>query len=468
MSNLQLYPEYKDSGLSWLGDIPSHWICLPHRALFEEVKEQGHVNEELLSVTISRGVVRQEDLLKDTSKKDSSNQDKSKYKLVEPGDIAYNKMRAWQGAAGVSRYRGIVSPAYIVVRLRTDQNPEYFHYLFRTPGFAKEAERWSYGITSDQWSLRPQHFKMIYSCLPPRSEQDAIVRFLHEHDKKVRRFIRNRRSLIEVLNEQKQAIINRAVTRGLDPDVSLKPSGIDWLGGIPEHWEVSKNKSVYSERREIGSEELPILSVSIHHGVSTEEQSEKENLRAKIRIQDREKYLRVYPNDIAFNMMRAWQGGIGVVRVHGMVSPAYIVAKPKREIHSRFVELLFRTPQFIQEMDRNSIGITDFRKRLYWEQYKNLSIVLPPIEEQQSIVDHVEKEVAPIDKTISRTEREIDLIREYRTRLISDVVTGKVDVRHLAPAPGSENLEETVEALGPLDNEAGEIDEDAFAGKVDV
>ena len=234
---LRPYPVYKDSGVPWLGRMPQHWECLPHRAIFKEVKEQGHLDEQLLSVTIGRGIIRQEDLLAESSKKDSSNIDKSKYKLVEPGDIACNKMRAWQGAVGVSRYRGIVSPAYIVQRLRGELRPEYFHYLFRTPGFAKEAERWSYGITSDQWSLRIQHFKMIYSCVPPQDEQDVIVRFLHSFDGTVRRFIRNRQRLIEVLNEQKQAIINQAVIRGLNPNVPLKPSGIDWLGDIPEDWQ---------------------------------------------------------------------------------------------------------------------------------------------------------------------------------------------------------------------------------------
>jgi len=237
IDGLQAYPEYKDSGLPWLGRIPKHWDCLPHRALFEEIKEQGHVDEPLLSVTIGRGIILQADLLADSSKKDSSNLDKSKYKLVEPGDIAYNKMRAWQGAVGVSRHRGIVSPAYIVQRARGELRPEFFHYLFRTPAFAKEAERWSYGITSDQWSLRPQHFKMIYSCVPPRDEQDAIFRFLQGFEHDVHHFMRNRQRLIQALNEQKQAIINRAVTQGLNPNVTFKPSGIDWLGDIPEHWQ---------------------------------------------------------------------------------------------------------------------------------------------------------------------------------------------------------------------------------------
>ncbi|NLE26822.1 MAG: restriction endonuclease subunit S [Clostridiaceae bacterium] len=243
-ADLKPYPEYKDSGVPWLGKVPKHWDCLPHRVLFSEIKNQGHVDEPLLSVTISRGVIKQADLLTDTSKKDSSNLEKSKYKLVEPQDIAYNKMRAWQGAVGISRYRGIVSPAYIVVRLRRLHHPEYFHYLFRTPGFVKEAERWSYGITSDQWSLRPEHFKMIYSSVPPLSEQAAIVRFLDFTDRKIRRFLRTKRRMIALLREQKQAIINQAVTRGLDPNVPLKPSGIPWLGDIPEHWEVRRLKTL--------------------------------------------------------------------------------------------------------------------------------------------------------------------------------------------------------------------------------
>ena len=165
----------RSRGKHWLGRVPQHWSVLPNRALFGEVKDRDHPDEEMLSVTITRGIVRQKALLADSSKKDSSNQDKSKYKLVQPRDIAYNKMRAWQGAIGASDLRGIISPAYVVVRLREERDlPRYFHHLYRTPHFAKEAERWSYGITSDMWSLRPEHFKMIYARSPrPRSRPQS-------------------------------------------------------------------------------------------------------------------------------------------------------------------------------------------------------------------------------------------------------------------------------------------------------
>jgi type I restriction enzyme, S subunit len=159
IDGLKPYPEYKDSGVPWLGQVPSHWDVLPNRALFVERKQQDCADEPLLSVTISHGVRPQADVLSESSKKDASNEDKTKYKLVLPGDLAYNKMRAWQGAIGVSSHRGIVSPAYVVHEARIGVLPTYVHYLFRTSGFAKEAERWSYGITSDQWSLRPEHLK---------------------------------------------------------------------------------------------------------------------------------------------------------------------------------------------------------------------------------------------------------------------------------------------------------------------
>ena len=178
IADLKPYAEYKESGLPWVGQVPGHWEVIPNRALFNEVKDRNHPDEEMLSVTITKGIVKQKALLEGSSKKDSSNLDRSAYKLVQPRDIAYNKMRAWQGAIGASALRGIISPAYVVMRLRSaDDVPSYFHHLYRTPQFAKEAERWSYGITSDMWSLRPEHFKMIYSPEPPPRSRRRLCGF---------------------------------------------------------------------------------------------------------------------------------------------------------------------------------------------------------------------------------------------------------------------------------------------------
>jgi type I restriction enzyme S subunit len=211
------YPAYKDSGVTWLGKVPEHWEVLPGRAVFREINDRGHPDEQMLSVTITRGVLRQQDLLADSSKKDSSNEDKSNYKLVQPGDLVYNKMRAWQGAVGVSGYRGIVSPAYIVQRLRSAENlPRYMHFLLRTPLFASEAERWSYGITSDQWSLRAEEFKCIYFSLPPLPEQTAIVDYLDAQTAKIDTAIATLRREIELLREYRERLIADVVTGKVD------------------------------------------------------------------------------------------------------------------------------------------------------------------------------------------------------------------------------------------------------------
>lgn len=473
---LRPYPEYKDSGVEWLGQIPAHWDCLPHRAIFQEIKDQGHVDEPLLSVTISKGLIRQSDLLAGSSKKDSSNLDKSKYKLVVPGDIAYNKMRAWQGAVGVSHHRGIVSPAYIVVRLRNSNNPEYFHFLFRTPGFATEAERWSYGITSDQWSLRHEHFKMIYSCVPRRPEQDAIVAYLRQFEVKVRRFIRNRRRLIQVLNEQKRAIINRAVTRGLDPNVPLKPSGIDWLGNIPEHWEVWQ----IGHFAAIGNGSTPsrgnmaywsggtypwLNSGSVNAGTITEaDQFVTDQALKDCHLP------RVKPGSVLIGItgQGKTRGTAAVLAIEATINQHVAFIHPRSYGKTA-------TPEYLQafliaaypELRRMSDDSGSTKGALTCHALLHFNVILPPKEEQNRIVSQVKAETHEVEAAIHTAQREIDLIREYRTRQIADVVTGKVDVRHLAPPPEAVEVEVEPEYLDEgLDDEMPGEDETELAQEV--
>lgn len=466
---LQSYTEYKDSCLPWLGRIPKHWDCLPHRALFEEIKEQGHVDEPLLSVTIGRGIIRQDELLAGSSKKDSSNLDKSKYKLAEPGDIAYNKMRAWQGAVGVSKYRGIVSPAYIVQRVRDGLRPAYFHYLFRTPGFAKEAERWSYGITSDQWSLRSQHFKMIYSCVPPLDEQDAIIRFLYDLDRKVQHFISNRRRLIDVLNEQKQAIINRAVTRGLDPDVPLKPSGIDWLKDIPQHWQV-----VQLRRRWRVTDCKHLTVPFTHEGIPLASVREVQSFDLNLtncKRTTREWYESLIEGDRALrpgDLIYCRNVSVGacacVNSADELAMGQDVCLIRSQSENQRFLNYFLHSGAMKQQLAKVLVGSTF--NRINVSEIKSLLVVLPPRDEQDSIAEYLDTELGDFHRPLENAQREIDLIREYRTRLIVDVVTGKVDVRHLAPLPGSEDLVEMVEELESLDDAACELNEEALAGEV--
>jgi len=422
IDELKSYREYKDSGVPWVGAVPEQWGVFPNRALFTEVKERNCGGEEMLSVTITRGIIRQKALLTNSSKKDSSKLDKSAYKLVCPNDIAYNKMRAWQGAIGVSEHRGIISPAYVVMRLRVAHNPRYFHHLFRTPHFAKEAERWSYGITSDMWSLRPEHFKRIYTSLPPVDEQSAIVRFLDNANRRFEKVIRAKRKTIALLNEQKQVISHRAVTRGLDPSVPLKESGIPWLGEIPSHWNVSRIKNEFcclNHRR------IPLSSPD----------------RGKMTIRQYDYYgasgIIDKVDDYLFDdelLLIAEDGANLVLRN----LPLAIIARGKFWVnnHAHILKPKLGNLEYLAcvlETINYRPWITGAAQpKLTQDRLMGIAIAVAPVEEQEAIIARINQDTYPLRTAIVLTEREIALLREYRTRLIADVVTGKLDVREAA------------------------------------
>lgn len=204
---------------------------------------------------------------------------------------------------------------------------------------------------------------------------------------------------------------------------NYKPSGVEWLGEVPGHWEMFRMASLFRDVNEPGNDDLPVLSVSIHDGVSDKELDENEMDRKVTRSDDRSKYKSVIPGDLTYNMMRAWQGGFGTVSAYGMVSPAYVVARPVRPFMTFFVEMILRTPNAVAEMKRHSRGVTDFRLRLYWEDFKCIEIALPPADEQAVIVDFIRHETSKIDALIAEQERLIALLAEKRQATISQAVT---------------------------------------------
>ena len=465
IGDLTPYAAMKNSGVPWLG----HWDVLPNRAVFTEVKERDHPDADMLSVTITKGVIRQKALLEDRSKKDSSQLDKTAYKFVRPGDIAYNKMRAWQGAVGVSEYEGIVSPAYVVQRPHAGVVPRYLHYLLRSPAFAKEAERWSYGITSDMWSLRPEHFKMIYSCLPPFPEQAAVVRFLDHTDRRIRRYIRAKQKLIKLLEEQKQAIIHCAVTRGLDPNVRLKPSGVEWLGDVPQHWEVYSFTRCAVERADYRGA-TPTKTDSGVFLITA-----KNIRKGRIDYEASREFVshRDYPTIMRRGLPRA--GDLLLTTEAPLGNAALVdkedVALAQRVIRfrmdselldSKFALQAVLSPYFQHQLLQRGTGSTALGIKA--SKLPQLQILCPPLTEQMAILNWVDIECAPFDTATKRARSEVDLLREYRTRLIADVVTGKLDVREAAArlpdeADEPEPLEET-----EVESDAGEPDVDDSNG----
>ena len=267
-----------------------------------------------------------------------------------------------------------------------------------------------------------------YLPIPSCTLQDKITNFLDQKTSEIDQAIVKKEKLINLLKEQKDIIIQKAVTQGLDPDVKMKDSKVDWIGEIPEHWKINRNAALYQISKDDGIEGLPILSVSIHSGVSKEELTEEENVRSAVKIQNKESYLRVKPGYIAYNMMRAWQGGIGHVEVDGMVSPAYIVLRPIGNINSLYFEYLYRTDIFIQQMNRFSKGITDFRKRLYWDSFKNLITLVPPIEDQKNIITFIKEVESKTAEIVNNTKNEIEKLKEFKQVLIANAVTGKIKI----------------------------------------
>lgn len=296
--------------------------------------------------------------------------------------------------------------------------------------------------------------------LPPEDEQSAIVRFLDHANRKIDGFIRAKRKLIGLLNEQKQAIIHRAVTRGLHPNVPLKPSGIPWLGDIPAHWSVLRAKYVFreiEERSTTGREEQ--LSVSHITGVTP--RSEKNITMFKAESYVGHKICR--PGDLAINTMWAWMAALGVSKHEGIISPAYAVYRQRspERLLADYADLLLRTAPYKSNYLSRSTGVRASRLRLYPEEFFKIPIIIPPLEEQRDIVDSITAKTRTLNTAIARTEREIALMQEYRTCLTADIVTGKLDVREAAARLHDLPADPAAESTGdevPDDSEIEDVD----------
>ncbi|CZV76254.1 restriction modification system DNA specificity domain-containing protein [Enterobacter hormaechei] len=239
MAKYKAYPEYKDSGVEWLGEVPNHWKTVSISRLFSRIKRTGYTEKELLSVYRDYGVIPK------SSRDDNNNkpsEDLSPYQLVEPNDLVMNKMKAWQGSIAISEYEGIVSPAYFVYKpnnvLFELAYPRYVHYLLRNPIYVTQYLSRSKGIRVNQWDLDPDEFRNIELLLPDKTEQEKIYSFLDHETAKIDNLIEKQQQLIELLKEKRQAVISHAVTKGLNPDVPMKDSGVEWLGEVPDHWEL--------------------------------------------------------------------------------------------------------------------------------------------------------------------------------------------------------------------------------------
>ena len=436
IANLISYPKMKPSGVEWLGDVPEHWEVRRLGQIGRLSKGNGGNKEDEVSLGVP--CVRYGDLYTThtnfilKSRSFVSVAKAEDYAPITFGDVLFAASGETINEIGKSAVNLMQSEAccggdIILFRPERQVESRYMGYATDCRPAAAQKATMGRGITVKH--IYGDQLKYLTLAFAPLPEQTAIVRYLDHADQRIRRYIRTKQKLITLLEEQKQAIIRQAVTGQVDvrtgqPYPAYKPSGVEWLGKVPEHWDVRRNGRLFVQRNETGFPELPILEVSLNTGIRIRDfgNSDRKQIMAV-----RSEYKRAVKGDIAYNMMRMWQGAVGVIPVDGLVSPAYVVARPLKGTESRYFSALFRTNVYMAEVDKYSHGIVKDRNRLYWENFKQMPTPYPPPDEQGCIVRYLDKATAAI--ATDRAHRQIDLLREYRTRLIADVVTGKIDVR---------------------------------------
>jgi type I restriction enzyme S subunit len=445
------YQSYRTSKMQWLPPVPEHWDEQRAKVFFREMNERSRTGEEeLLSVSHLTGVTPR-------SQKNVTMFKSASYvgsKLCRPGDIVINTLWAWMAALGASRHVGIVSPAYGVYRpLRADSfNPAYLDYLLRTRAYVAEYIGRSTGIRSSRLRLYPNQFLDIALIQPPRTEQDQMVAYLRAQDVHIARLIKAKRDLIAVLNEQKLRIIDHNVTRGLDASVAFKPSGIEWMGDVPEHWSVKPlkrwvhlNASTLGEKTDPDFEfrYLDIGSVKTGRLAKELERLRFENAPSRAR--------RVLQRgDTVISTVRTYLKAIWYVNEEAddlIASTGFAVLTPGKDVEPEYLGYVIQSTGFVNLVTANSIGIA--YPAIAETVLGRFPVVMPStLEEQQAILAHIKTESAPLDQAIVQALTEIKLIREYRDRQIADVVTGQVDVRGWVPGPDDAVADEDLAMLG--------------------
>lgn len=436
MAKYQKYAEYKNSGVDWLGNIPSHWEIVPVGRLFIRLKRTGFPDQELLSVYRDYGVIPK------SSRDDNNNKpsdDLGQYQLVNPNDLVMNKMKAWQGSIAISEYEGIVSPAYFVYQplrsLFKRALPKYVHYLLRNPRYIAQYLRQSKGIRVNQWDLDPEEFQRIELVLPPKSEQNQIFKFLDYETAKIDSLIVKQEKLIELLKEKRQAVISHAVTKGLNPDVAMKDSGVEWLGEVPEHWGATKIKYVAEltpKKSELSNSDsrlctfIPMEKLKLGSLVKDEEKQISEVIGGYTYFKDGDLLLaKVTPCFENKNMVVANDLKNGI----GFGSSEIYVLRTNSKVNTQFLYYRLQEDQFI-ELATGAMTGAGGLKRVPSEFLNNFEFALPPLSEQITIKEYLDQYLIKNECLMNKAQSAIQLMKERRTALISAAVTGKIDVRN--------------------------------------
>lgn len=419
------YESYKDSGVNWLGKIPKDWEVLPIKALGKIKSIVNNQDEELLSVYLNKGVIKFNDV--DEKRTNATSLNLEKYQLVEKGDFVLNNQQAWRGSVGVSNYRGIVSPAYLVLGLTSKLDANYANYMFRDTHMVSQYLISSKGVGTIQRNLYWDSFKNCSSAIPPIETQSLITKFLDQKIGQIDQAINLKQQQIEKLEEYKQIVIQSAVTKGLNSDVPMKDSGVDWLGMIPEHWGMKKGKWLFLKMDRPVREDDRIVTCFRDGEVTLRSNRRTEGFTNALKEHG---YQGVRKGDLVIHQMDAFAGAIGISDSDGKSTPVYSVCTPKdcNEVSVKYYVYLLRGLAYNGFILSLAKGIrersTDFR----FKDFSSLELPLPPYKTQLAISEFIEEKIAQINLVIENNAQQIDRLKEYKTVLINKAVTGKIKV----------------------------------------
>lgn len=448
---MKRYEAYKSCNIPWIKQIPDHWISQRGKNLYK--KEQRAVKDTDEVVTCFRdGRVTLRKNRRTTGFTEALNE--FGYQGIRKGDLVIHVMDAFAGAIGVSDSDGKGTPVYNVCTPKGDSNNYYYAYALREMARAGFIQSLYRGIRERSSEFRFDVFARQYLPVPPRDEQDQIVRYLDWQVSKINRLIATKRKQIELLKEHKEAFINTAVTRGIVGDIPLKESGMQWLPKIPAHWKPVPAKALFRNISELRHEDDPMLAATQKYGlIEQAEYMRRENRRIVLANDNLDKWLHVEPNDFIISL-RSFQGGLEKCDKPGCVTWHYVVLRPQQHVYPPFYKWFFKSASYIGALQKTSDFIRDGQD-LRFSNFVKVGLFVIPMAEQVKIADRLDSEIPKYQKAIDTLEKEIQQIIEYRTRLISDVVTGQIDVRGVgvpdfiyAEDTDSKQMDEAEEYMG--------------------
>lgn len=419
------YERYKESGVDWLGEIPSDWELISLNRVSKVKSISNHPNERLLSVYLEKGVIPFEDVSEKRTNGTSDNLDK--YQLVDIGDFVLNNQQAWRGSVGVSNYRGIISPAYIILEISDKLNSKFANYFFRSEKMIYQYVIHSKGVGTIQRNLYWQSFKNSLCWIPSLEEQTKIANFLDQKTAQIDQAIALKQQQIEKLNEYKQIVIQNAVTKGLNPNAPMKDSGVAWIGDIPEHWEIDKLKNILSSVSIKNHPNLPLLSITREKGVIERDIEDQESNHNFI-PDDLSGYKLLKKGQFGMNKMKAWQGSYGVSDFTGIVSPAYYIFDINEKLDKNFFSLAIRSKFYVGYFASASDGVRIGQWDLNKTRMKEIPFIIPSIEEQKAIYEFSLTINQQVKDAIKKYQTQIDRLKEYKNILINQAVTGKIKI----------------------------------------